>query len=87
MKATLKSVAQRAGVSVATVSMVLNDKPCRASQATKEPVSYTHLCSVRFSVVFTTSSGQKKAFQQLMAFSSTMVTSEGLATGTSTRHR
>lgn len=36
MKATLKSVAQRAGVSVATVSMVLNDKPCRASQATKE---------------------------------------------------
>ena len=36
MKATLKSVAQGAGVSVATVSLVLNDKPCRVSPATKE---------------------------------------------------
>lgn len=36
MKATLKSVAQGAGVSVATVSLVLNEKPCRVSPATKE---------------------------------------------------
>lgn len=36
MKATLKTVAQNAGVSVATVSLVLNHKPCRVSPTTKE---------------------------------------------------
>ena len=41
MKATLKSIAQAAGVSVATVSLVLNGKPCRVSQPTKERIIRT----------------------------------------------
>ena len=41
MKATLKSVAQAAGVSVATCALVLNGKPCRVSQATKELIFQT----------------------------------------------
>lgn len=41
MKATLKSIAQSVGVSVATVSMVLNNKPCRVSQSTKDIIIKT----------------------------------------------
>ena len=38
MKATLKSVAQEVGVSVTTVSRVLNNKPCRVSEETRENI-------------------------------------------------
>lgn len=41
MKATLKSIAQATGVSAATVSLVLNHKPCRVSEATKELIEST----------------------------------------------
>ncbi len=38
MKVTIKTIAEEAKVSISTVSLVLNNKPCRVSQETKELV-------------------------------------------------